>query len=515
MTTKVTSSVLSLSDIVYTGNLTTSATNSIINIGSGQFYKSNTGNVAIGKTNPAYLLDVNGTISANSFVATANVSASNFIGSGSGLTSIPNSALVNTSITINGTTIPLGGSTTISAGATITDDITTNATRYLMLGSTTSGSYTSANTSSTKLTYNPSTGTLTSTALSTSTTSLNGGVTVAATSGQVLLTANTGQGSYNPIVQSGDQLLMFNSGARDTGVLSIAPWSITAFGLRMVQSTSTATLTGTLAATVFAGSGTGLTSIPNSSLSNSSITINGTAISLGSSGSISAGATITDDTTTNATRYLMLGSTTSGSYTSANTSSTKLSYNPSTGTLSSTVFAGSGTGLTSIPNSSLSNSSITINGSSVSLGGSTTISAGATITDDTTTNATRYVMLGTATSGSYTIANTSSSKLYFNPSTGTTYSTLFQSLSDETQKTNLTPIVNATDTINQINGYEFNWINNGEKSSGVIAQQLEKILPWLVSENDGVKSVNYSGLIAYLIQSNKELADRIEKLESK
>jgi len=124
-------------------------------------------------------------------------------------------------------------------------------------------------------------------------------------------------------------------------------------------------------------------------------------------------------------------------------------------------------------------------------------------------------MLGTATSGSYTIANTSSSKLYFNPSTGTTYSTLFQSLSDETQKTNLTPIVNATDTINQINGYEFNWINNGEKSSGVIAQQLEKILPWLVSENDGVKSVNYSGLIAYLIQSNKELADRIEKLESK
>ena len=337
MTTKVTSSVLSLSDIVYTGNLTTSATNTIINIGSGQFYKSNTGNVAIGKTNPAYLLDVNGTISAN-----GSVIASNFIGSGSNLTAIPNSSLSNSSITINGTTIPLGGSTTISAGATITDDITTNATRYLMLGSTTSGSYTSANTSSTKLTYNPS-----------------------------------------------------------------------------------------------------------------------------------------------------------------------------TGTLSATAFAGSGTGLTSIPNSSLSNSSITINGSSVSLGGSTTISAGATITDDTTTNATRYVMLGTATSGAYTAANTSSSKLYFNPSTGTTYSTLFQSLSDETQKTNLTPIVNATDTIKQIDGYEFDWKDNGEKSAGVIAQQLEKILPWLVSENDGIKSVNYSGLIAYLIQSNKELADRIEKLENK
>lgn len=161
------------------------------------------------------------------------------------------------------------------------------------------------------------------------------------------------------------------------------------------------------------------------------------------------------------------------------------------------------------------NNSITINGTAIALGGSGSITAGANITDDTTTNATRYVMLGTATSGSYTIANTSSSKLYFNPSTGTTYSTVFQSLSDETQKTNIIKIQNATDTIKQIDGFEFDWVDNGDKSAGVIAQQLEKILPWLVSENDGIKSVNYSGLIAYLIQSNKELSDRIEKLENK
>lgn len=54
--------------------------------------------------------------------------------------------------------------------------------------------------------------------------------------------------------------------------------------------------------------------------------------------SITAGATITDDTTTNATRYIMLGSTTSGAYTAANVSSTKLLYNPSTGLLTSTTF---------------------------------------------------------------------------------------------------------------------------------------------------------------------------------
>jgi hypothetical protein len=51
------------------------------------------------------------------------------------------------------------------------------------------------------------------------------------------------------------------------------------------------------------------------------------------------GLTITDDTTTNATRYLAFTSATSGSITGQNVSSTKLQYNPSTGTLSSTVLA--------------------------------------------------------------------------------------------------------------------------------------------------------------------------------
>jgi hypothetical protein len=55
--------------------------------------------------------------------------------------------------------------TLISSGATITDDNTTNATRYLMLGQSTSGSYTVANTSSTKLTYNPSKGEVTANAV--------------------------------------------------------------------------------------------------------------------------------------------------------------------------------------------------------------------------------------------------------------------------------------------------------------------------------------------------------------
>ena len=55
---------------------------------------------------------------------------------------------------------------------------------------------------------------------------------------------------------------------------------------------------------------------------------------LASSGT--SGITITDDTTTNATRYLTFTSATSGSITGENTSSTKLQFNPSTGAFTST-----------------------------------------------------------------------------------------------------------------------------------------------------------------------------------
>lgn len=138
-----------------------------------------------------------------------------------------------------------------------------------------------------------------------------------------------------------------------------------------------------------------------------------------------------------------------------------------------------------------------------------------TITDDNTTDETLYLMMGLSSSGQYINANTSSTQLYFNPSTGTLSSVIFNSLSDATRKTDIKSIIDATNIICQIEGVEFNWLENGHKSSGVIAQQLENILPHLISESNDVKSVNYSGLIAYLIQSIKELNKRIDALENK
>lgn len=143
-------------------------------------------------------------------------------------------------------------------------------------------------------------------------------------------------------------------------------------------------------------------------------------------------------------------------------------------------------------------------------------SAGPVITDDTSTNSNRYILFDDATSGVASTIGTSSTKLYYIPSTGTLNATVFNSLSDETLKNNIKKITDATELIKLLDGVEFEWKDNNKKSSGLIAQWIEKVLPHLVDENidTKIKTVNYSGMIAYLVESIKELDERVKKLET-
>jgi hypothetical protein len=143
-----------------------------------------------------------------------------------------------------------------------------------------------------------------------------------------------------------------------------------------------------------------------------------------------------------------------------------------------------------------------------------TVVSGATITD-TSSAGTYYLGMSTGTSGAWTSAYVSSSKLYFNPGDGTLYSTIFSSLSDQKLKENVEPLLNSTEIINNISPVSFSWKDSGKISYGVIAQEIEKVLPNIVNEVDDVKSVEYQSLIAFLIGAIKELAERIEKLENK
>jgi len=150
------------------------------------------------------------------------------------------------------------------------------------------------------------------------------------------------------------------------------------------------------------------------------------------------------------------------------------------------------------------------NGSPWSFGGGSIA-----ITNDTTNSTTLFPLLTSANSGTFSSANTSNTKLYYVPSTGTLNATIFNSLSDVKYKENIITIVDAVNTVNQIDGVSFSWKDNGLKSYGVIANELEKILPELVTTENDTKSVNYSGLIAFLINSVKELDARVKQLENR
>lgn len=142
--------------------------------------------------------------------------------------------------------------------------------------------------------------------------------------------------------------------------------------------------------------------------------------------------TITDDTTTVSTRYPLFAAVTSGTLSTEYTSSTKYQYVPSTGTLSATVFSGSGASLTNIPNGALTNSSITIGSTSVSLGGTVTTIAGLTSVTSTTFVGALTGNASTATSATTatTAGNVSGTVAIANGGTGqTTASAAFNALS--------------------------------------------------------------------------------------
>jgi len=145
--------------------------------------------------------------------------------------------------------------------------------------------------------------------------------------------------------------------------------------------------------------------------------------------------------------------------------------------------------------------------------GSQGAAADVAITNDTTTNESRYVTFVDQTTGDVAGFGVSSSKLFFNPSTGTLNATEFNSLSDITFKENIQDISDAINIVESLRGVEFSWKENNETSYGLIAQELEVILPKLVA-GDKIKSVNYSGIIPFLIESIKYLKKELDLLKS-
>lgn len=89
------------------------------------------------------------------------------------------------------------------------------------------------------------------------------------------------------------------------------------------------------------------------------------------------------------------------------------------------------------------------------------------------------------------------------------------SASDARLKTNVTTIENSLDLIANLRGVTYESISNHQQGMGVLAQELESVIPCLVNtDREGFKSVSYGNFAGLFIECIKELKDQIQKLQT-
>ncbi|MDB4128709.1 tail fiber domain-containing protein [bacterium] len=100
--------------------------------------------------------------------------------------------------------------------------------------------------------------------------------------------------------------------------------------------------------------------------------------------------------------------------------------------------------------------------------------------------------------------------------------TAYGTVSDRRQKENIERLENALDKVNQLNGYTFNYLNHEDRMTGVMAQEVQEVLPEAVFETnkleteDGVDSilaVRHGNMVGLLIEAIKEQQIQIELLK--
>ena len=98
--------------------------------------------------------------------------------------------------------------------------------------------------------------------------------------------------------------------------------------------------------------------------------------------------------------------------------------------------------------------------------------------------------------------------------------TAFATISDMRRKENVERITGAIEKVSQIGGYTFNFINDDRRMTGVIAQELEKVLPEAVYETqdpntkEDIKAVHYGNVVGLLIEAIKDLKMELDDLKN-
>ena len=175
------------------------------------------------------------------------------------------------------------------------------------------------------------------------------------------------------------------------------------------------------------------------------------------------------------------------------------------GTTAGTALAGN----TSIP--SVGNGTITINQAGIQKGTFTMNQSGNT-TINLTDNNTTYTRSNFINQACDTTSNVT-----FNSIQSAGNITAYYNSSDLALKDNIEVIPNALEKVMSLDGINWTYKNDGRKMTGLIAQQLQKVLPNAVYEanvmdEDGHLAIRYGNVVGLLVESIKELSEKVKKL---
>ena len=97
--------------------------------------------------------------------------------------------------------------------------------------------------------------------------------------------------------------------------------------------------------------------------------------------------------------------------------------------------------------------------------------------------------------------------------TNTVTAANFITTSDIKLKTDIKPIKNALNSLEKFLSYEY--LKNGTKEAGFIAQEVREVIPYTVFENDGILTMSDRPILAYLHSAVLELKNEIDKIKDK
>ena len=284
--------------------------------------------------------------------------------------------------------------------------------------------------------------------------------------------------------------------------------TVTAAAGTLTGATLNSSITGsslTSVGTITAGTWNGA-AIANLYLANSAVTVNGTSISLGASGTVTAAA----GTLTGAT---LTSGVTVSSLTSVGTITTG-TWNAGGVTSTGQVIGKNGSGGATVTGAAVAGVSATEWGLEATQQATTSVSNGAMFVE---VRNTANALAGFYYSGSHTFVGSITTN-----GSGVTYF----SASDYRLKENVKNIPNALSKVQAINPVLYTWIGNSEagEEAGFIAHELQSVIPSLVNgEKDAVlddgriksQQVDYAKLTPYLVAAIQELAAKVAALEAK